>query len=147
MLFVQLPIWTMQMIGVLTLIFLIVCLMLLGVEMKVQIRIYNRIRKKIKGIRKHHNSMLIKKNKFRIILRKLRDFLLSNMIPMGLLLAAWSVLSIEIGIIPRFSVLWDESVVQGINRLFLNLSYSYIAGVIIYWFTVKFPNVKKKLNI
>lgn len=143
MLFVQPPIWVMQMIGVATLIFLIVCLVLLGVEMKTQIRCYYSIKEKLSVKRKSHNNMSKHKVKSHKILRKVVAILLSTMIPVGLLLSAWAVLSIEIGILPKIPILWEESVVQGINRLFLNLSYSYIAGVIVYWFAVKLPALKE----
>lgn len=147
MLFVQLPIWGLRVIGVVTLIFLIVCLMLLGVDMKTQIKWKNIIREKVIAISKFHKSMSIEKVKFRKISRKIIGFLFSIMIPMGLLLAAWAVLSIEIGILPTIPVLWEESMVQGINNFFLNLSYSYIAGLLVYWFAVKLPEVKKKHNL
>lgn len=143
MLFVQLPIWVMRMSGVVTLILLIVCLLLLGVEMNTQIKYYHSIREKLVGKRNNHNDMSVPKVKPQKILRKVIASLLNMMMPVGLLLSAWAVLSIEIGILPKIPVLWDESVVQGINRILLNLSYSYIAGVIVYWLAVKLPALKE----
>lgn len=140
MLYVQLPIWVMRMIGVATLIFLLLCLILLGVEMKTQIKFYNSIRENV--IEKLHDNMVALNVKFQKILRKVTGFLFSIMIPVGLLLSAWAVLSIEIGVLPKIPVLWEEAMVKGINRILLNLSYSYIAGVTVYWFAVKFPALK-----
>lgn len=143
MLFVQLPIWMMQMSGVATLILLIVCLLLLGVEMNTQIKYYHSIREKLVGKRKNHNVMSVPKVRPKKILRKAIAILLSMMIPVGLLLSAWAVLSIEIGILPKIPVSWGDSVVQGVNRILLNLSYSYIAGVIIYGLAVKLPALRE----
>ena len=61
------------------------------------------------------------------------------MLPIGLLLAVLTILSIELNIIPKIPVLWNNSTIEGLNHLYLNLSYSYIAGAIIYWFTVDRP--------
>lgn len=143
MLFVQLPIWVMQMIGVVTLILLIVCLVLLGVEMNTQIKYYNSIIEKLAGKRKNHNNMSESKVKSQRILRKVIPILSSIMIPVGLVLSGWAILSVEIGVLPKIPVLWEEFVVQGVNRILLNLSYSYIAGVIVYWFAVKLPALKE----
>lgn len=142
MLFVQLPIWMMRMLGVVTIILLIVCLIMLGVEMKTQISYYYCIKQKLMGKRKSHNSMSESKVKSQRKQSRVIAFLLNIMIPVGLILSGWAVLSIEIGVLPKIPVLWEESVVQGINRILLNLSYSYIAGVIIYWFAVKLPALK-----
>lgn len=67
------------------------------------------------------------------------DFLLPKLIPVGLVLSAWAILSIEIHWIPTIISNLSESTVAGLNKIFLALSYSFIAGVIVYWFTVKFP--------
>ena len=108
--------------------------MLLGVEMNTQMKYYHSIREKLTGKRKKHNNMSVPKVKPQKIMRKVIAFILSMIIPVGLLLSAWAILSIEISILPKIPVSWEESVVQGVNRILLNLSYSYIAGVIIYWF-------------
>lgn len=142
MLFVLLPVWVMQVIGVVTLIFLIVCLALLGVEMNIQIKCFHRIREKLAGKRKKHNVMSESKVNSQRILSKVIASLLSIMIPVGIIMSSWAVLSIEIGVLPKIPVLWEETVVRGVNRILLNLSYSYIAGVIIYWFSVKLPALK-----
>ena len=71
------------------------------------------------------------------------QFIFNSMIYIGLLLAGWAILSIEVGVLPKIPVPWEDSVVLGVNKVFLNLSYSYIAGVIIYWFVVKLPSLKK----
>lgn len=144
MLFVQLPIWMMRMIGVVTLILLLACLLLLGVEMRTQISHYYRIKEKLTRKRNIYNNMYESKVKSQRNLSKAIYFLSSIIILVGLLLSGWAILSIEIGVLPKIPVLWEESVVHGVNRIFLNLSYSYIAGVLIYWFAVKLPTLKEK---
>lgn len=69
------------------------------------------------------------------------------MMSIGLLLATWAILSIELDIVPKIAVLWNNSTIEGLNHLYLNLSYSYIAGAIIYWFTVSLPYQTKKHKI
>lgn len=89
---------------------------------------------------------MINKVKFKAILRvykrkmdKCNSIILYFMLPIGLLLAAWAILSIELNIIHKIPVLWNDSTIEGLNHLYLNLSYSYIAGAIIYWFSVSLP--------
>ena len=76
--------------------------------------------------------------------RAIIDFLLSKMVIVGLLLAIWALFSIEIAWIPKIHTNLSESVVVGWNRIFLALAYSYIAGVILYAFTVCFPSYLMK---
>lgn len=97
---------------------------------------------------------MINKVKFKAILRvykrkmdKCNSIILYFMLPIGLLLAAWAILSIELNIIPKIPVLWNDSTIEGLNHLYLNLSYSYIAGAIIYWFTVSLPYQINKYKI
>lgn len=74
--------------------------------------------------------------------------LLSKMVVVGLLLSAWAVFSIEIPWIPKIAVSWETATITGWNKVFLALAYSYVAGVILYWFTVRFPYAlnKKRLS-
>lgn len=39
---------------------------------------------------------------------------------------------------------WAEEYADGINNILLNLSYSYVAGYVIYWFTVIIPDKRDK---
>ena len=71
------------------------------------------------------------------------QFIFNILIYIGLLLAGWVILSVEVGVFPKIPVPWEESVVLGVNKVLLNLSYSYIAGVIVYWFVVKLPSLRK----
>lgn len=75
--------------------------------------------------------------------------LLSKLVAVGLLLSAWAIFSIEIPWIPKVAVLGEAVTVAGWNKVFLALAYSYIAGVILYWFTVKLPFAmnKKRLSL
>lgn len=68
------------------------------------------------------------------------------MIPVGLILAVWAILCIELGLIPKIPVTYENSVILGLNRLFLNLSYSYITGVIVYLLIIKLPTLRNKIK-
>lgn len=57
----------------------------------------------------------------------------------GLLLSVWAVFSIDIPLIPKIPCSFSDKTIEGLNRAFLALAYSYIAGVIIYGMTVKYP--------
>lgn len=131
MLFVQLSVLIMQATGLVVVILLLLCLLLLSVETNIQIKYYNRFFRNMKEMRKND------------ICKKSVNFLLNSMTSVGLLLAAWAILCIELGVLPTIPVSWDESVVLGINRLFLNLSYSYITAIVVYWFAFKFPSLRK----
>lgn len=72
---------------------------------------------------------------------------LSVMLWFGLLLAAWAVLSIELEWIPKILCTFPETTINGLNRAFLALAYSYIAGAVIYGMTVKYPEYRKKQRI
>lgn len=75
------------------------------------------------------------------------DFLLPKLIPIGLALSAWAIFSIEIPLIPKVPCVLSDSTIAGWNKVFLALSYSFIAGVIVYWFTSSFPYIQKKRRI
>ena len=57
----------------------------------------------------------------------------------GLVLSAWAVFSIDIQLIPKIPCGFSDRTIEGMNRAFLALAYSYIAGAIIYGMTVKYP--------
>lgn len=42
---------------------------------------------------------------------------------------------------------WAEEYADGINNILLNLSYSYVAGYIIYWFTVIIPEERDRKEV
>lgn len=65
----------------------------------------------------------------------------------GIFFALWVIFSIEIPLIPKVPVYLTESFINGLNRVFLALSYSYLAGVIVYWFTTVFPYYLAKKQI
>ena len=64
-----------------------------------------------------------------------------------LLLAAWAVLGIELEWIPKIACDFSDTTINGLNRAFLALAYSYIAGTVIYGMTVKYPEYCKKQRI
>ena len=134
MLFVQLPVFFMQVAGVVVVILLLLCLLLLGVDTKVQISYHCKL---------FENFKEMKKNK---ISKKIVYLLLNSMIPVGLILAVWAILCIELGLIPKIPVTYENFVILGLNRLFLNLAYSYITGLIVYLFAVKLPTLQNKIK-
>lgn len=75
------------------------------------------------------------------------SFVLTSLLWIGILLSAWAILSIEIEWIPKVPTCFSVATVTGINKVFLALAYSYIAGAVIYWFTVKFPFLNRFLKI
>lgn len=69
------------------------------------------------------------------------------LIPLGLILSAWAIFSIELPLIPAVGCNFSLQTIKGINNIFLALAYSYVAGVIVYWFTVKFPYIRNKYRL
>ena len=65
----------------------------------------------------------------------------------GLLLSVWAVFSIDIPLIPKIPCSYSDKTIEGWNRAFLALAYSYIAGAIIYGMTVKFPYCLNKQRL
>ena len=63
----------------------------------------------------------------------------SVMLFIGMVLAAWAVFSIDIPLIPKVPCCFSDETLEGLNRAYLALAYSYIAGAIIYGITVKYP--------
>lgn len=71
----------------------------------------------------------------------------STMLFTGLLLSFWAVLSIDIPLIPKIPCSFSDKTIEGLNRAFLALAYSYIAGAIIYGMTVKYPYYLNKRRL
>ena len=58
----------------------------------------------------------------------------------GTLLSIWAIGAIELDLFPRFSINEGEVLTSdSLNRTFLGLSYSYLAGIFVYLLTVPFP--------
>lgn len=140
MLFVKLPTALLQIGTLLVILMLVSSLLMLAINIKTQIKWWN----KLSDFMEKHKSF--KKNitdlwgKVKTMTGKAFSFVLSKMVIIGLLLSAWAIFSIEIEWIPRITTSCSESVTNGLNKVFLALSYSYVAGVMIYWFTVIFPH-------
>ena len=79
------------------------------------------------------------RNKLNLFARKTANVFLLNMVRFGLLFAIWAILSIEMEWLPKIPCRLSETAVNGWNRAFLTLAYSYIAGAVIYGMTVKYP--------
>ena len=65
----------------------------------------------------------------------------------GLLLSVWAVFSIDIPVIPKVPCCFSDETIRGANRAYQALAYSYIAGVIIYGMTVKYPYYLNKRRL
>ena len=143
MLLKDLSIGFMQFSGVAVIVLLVVCLLMLGVDTKVQIQHYHRFIDFFTNMRKCETDKNSSPVSSTITSCKMLQFIFKSMLYIGLLLAGWVILSVEVGVFPKIPVPWGESVVLGVNKGLLNLSYSYIAGVIVYWFVVKLPSLRK----
>lgn len=75
---------------------------------------------------------------------KLTNYWVEALLAVLLVLSFWAVLSIQIYIIPKIEVNWTQEVCIRVNGFYLNLSYSIIAGFIIYLLTCAFPHYQKK---
>lgn len=76
------------------------------------------------------------------------SFLTSKiMVAIGLILSAWSIFSIEITCFPKIPSALLPTKIERMNKVFLALAYSYVAGVILYWFTAKFPYARTKKRV
>lgn len=71
----------------------------------------------------------------------------SVMLFIGMVLAVWAVFSIDIPLIPKVPCSFSDGTIEGLNRAFLALAYSYIAGAIIYGMTVKYPYYLNKRRL
>ena len=70
--------------------------------------------------------------------------LIDTLILILLALSIWAILSIGIKIIPLIPTSLNVDLQNDLNSIYLNLSYSYIAGLVIYWFTVILPKRGRK---
>ena len=75
---------------------------------------------------------------------KLTNYWVEALLAVLLVLSFWAVLSIQFYIIPKIEVNWTQEVCIRVNGFYLNLSYSIIAGFIIYLLTCAFPHYQKK---
>ena len=71
----------------------------------------------------------------------------SVMVFAGLILSVWAVFSIDVPLIPKIPCSFSDKTIEGMNRAFLALAYSYIAGAIIYGMTVKYPYYLNKRRL
>lgn len=71
----------------------------------------------------------------------------SVMLFIGMVLAVWAVFSIDIPLIPKVPCSFSDETIEGLNRAYLALAYSYIAGVIIYGMTIKYPYYLNKRRL
>lgn len=60
-----------------------------------------------------------------------------------LLLSFWALLSIEVPVIPKIEIPTSAKIAEGVNQIFLGLSYSYIVGVLVFYLTVILPDYQE----
>lgn len=80
-------------------------------------------------------------------LQSLTKQVLQKIVYVGIFFALWAIFSIEIPLIPKVPSCLTESFTNGLNRVFLALSYSYLTGVIVYGFTTVMPYRRAKKQI
>lgn len=151
MLFVKLPELLLQLSTALVILMLMSSLLMLSINIRTQIKWWNKIDERMSKLKPNKENLIAIKEKASLYWRKVWNainavfsFLLSKAVLIGLLLSGWAIFSIEITCIPRIPIEASEATVAGMNKVFLALSYSYVAGVIIYWFTVVFPGFLHK---
>jgi hypothetical protein len=153
MLFFKPPMLLLQLAALLAIVLLVASVMLLAVDVKKQIVWRNIITEYFNSIKKKNRNKNKKKqtkDKKRIM-RKFFKVMVSNVLPkivyIGILFALWAILSIEIPLIPKIPSCMSEATTNGLNKVFLALAYSYLAGVIVYGLTSKLPYWRKKKQL
>lgn len=146
MLFWKIPALLLQLATAGVIMMLLTSLMMLAVDVKKQIKWRNMIKEFMEKHKPKSIGSVLKSfwKRVRKIGGVVFSFLLSKMVLIGLLMSAWAILSIEIELIPQIPIDVTAATVAGMNKVFLALSYSYVAGVVIYWFTIVFPQFLKK---
>jgi len=147
MLFLELPTWLLQLGTLLVIMMLVSSIMMLAINIRTQIGWWNESAEYIKK----HKSLKVNMSKgvnwIKKVVRKAYDFILPKLLFLGLALSLWAIFSIEVPWIPKVPTCMLEYVAEGWNRIFLALAYSYIAGAIIYFLTVKLPYWRNKKRL
>lgn len=76
-----------------------------------------------------------------------REHYISVAIDVGVICSLWALLAIEVHLLPIVSIAVTQETADGINRILLGLSYSYLAGWIIYLLTVSLPEYNKRRKL
>ncbi len=150
MLFVKMPVTMLQILATVVLLLLVLSLALLAVDTMTQIRWCRRLDELWENTRKKNWSKKeLKKieNTMKKIIRIFVDFLLSKIVLLGLILSAWAIFCIEIRLIPRIPTSMEADMIAGLDKIFLALAYSYVAGAILYWFTATLPYKRKNKRL
>lgn len=92
-----------------------------------------------------------KVSKFEIRIWRIKRWFVLNAVSVilfiGMVLAVWAVFSIDIPLILKVPCSFSDETIKGLNRAYLALAYSYIAGAIIYGMTVKYPYYLNKRRL
>lgn len=65
----------------------------------------------------------------------------------GALLSIWAIGAIDLNILPLISMTDGIFTSAGLNKVFIGLSYSYLAGIFVYFLTVPFPQYAYRRKI
>lgn len=65
----------------------------------------------------------------------------------GSLLSIWAIGAIDLNIIPLISMTDGILTSAGLNKVFIGLAYSYLAGIFVYFLTVQFPQYAYRRKI
>lgn len=147
MLFLKLPMLMLQISVFCAILLLVSSLMLLAIDVRKQIRWWNNACDYFEKLNSKEIAIKQVINKMKKFFSRVFDFLLNKIVLIGLFLAAWAILCIEIPFIPKISTSLSVTTNEGLSKVFLALSYIYVAGVIIYWFTVKLPYLRNKRRL
>jgi len=64
-----------------------------------------------------------------------------------LLISIWTILSVGLTIIPTFEADITKETADRVNSVMINISYSYLAGYIMYFLTVSLPTYRRKMTM
>lgn len=62
-------------------------------------------------------------------------------------LCIWAISTIQLHLFPSINVKWSQELCDNVNNVYINLSYSFMAGFIFYLLTVSFPHIMEKKRI
>jgi len=76
--------------------------------------------------------------------KKLNNHIVEISLCIALMLCAWTIFSIQLGVIPLLPCHLEIDTCNALNAMYVNLSYSFIAGCVFYVLTLVLPEHLKK---
>jgi hypothetical protein len=92
-------------------------------------------------------KIIFKEEKYMTLTRKRYDRNITPIIIVATVLSIWAILAIEIEMLPKIAINKSQAYINGLNRIYLGLAYSYIAGLILWGFTVAWPVYREKRRL